>query len=158
MIDLIVAHDENRAIAKDGVIPWYIPDDLKWFKSLTVGKTVVMGRKTYEHIGKPLPDRMNIVITNKVERLHPRIIQVDNISFIIDYAKDNHVFIIGGAELYSQFINHCKNLYITEIKKNKDGDTFFPPIPENFRLASIWSKQHISENDIIDYDIKVYIR
>ena len=159
-LSLIVAHDTKRAIGKDGKIPWYIPDDLQFFKTITTGKTVVMGRKTFENIGKPLPNRTNIVLTSNPERMHPDIIQISKPEFVMDYAKDKEVFIIGGGEIYSQFINLCNLLYVTEIDEEIGGDTFFPPIREDiFSLASSWPNTYTDKDGhVYDYKIKVYTR
>lgn len=158
-LSLIVAHDEKRAIGKDGKIPWYIPDDLQFFKTITMGKTVVMGRKTFESIGKPLPNRTNIVLSSKPDRVHRDVIQVQNTSFVTDYARTNDVFIIGGGEIYSQFVNLCKILYVTEVKQDIGGDTFFPSIREDvFKLASVWPNSYNDGENSYDYDIKVYIK
>jgi dihydrofolate reductase len=155
-ISMIVAHDINRAIGKDGTIPWHIPNDLKFFKTMTVGKTVVMGRKTFESIGcKPLPDRRNVVLSRTVDKLYGNVIQFDNAGRVSELAKNDEIFIIGGAELYAQFINIANKLYVTEIHQDIGGDVFFPPVDETrFKLASSWSNSY---NDL-DYDVKVYLK
>jgi dihydrofolate reductase len=123
MISIIVAYANNRVIGKDGKIPWRLPDDSRHFKRITSGHTVVMGRKTFESIGRPLPQRRNIVLTGSttfaasgVEVMHSK----DDVLALDD------VFIIGGANVYQQFLDVADRLYITEIASEIDGDTFFP--------------------------------
>lgn len=155
-ISMIVAHDSKRAIGKGNQIPWHIPDDLKFFKTMTIGKTIVMGRKTFESMGcKPLPNRRNIVLSRSVDKLYKNVIQFDTASRISEMSKTDEIFIIGGAELYAQFINLADKMYVTEIHKDIGGDVFFPPIDENrFMLASTWSNVH---NDL-EYDVNVYLK
>jgi dihydrofolate reductase len=157
-MDMVVAYDENRCIGKDGKIPWYIPDDLQWFKTITMGKTVVMGRKTFETMGKPLPNRTNIVLTRQQERLHKDIIQVDNPNFVIDYAKSFETVIIGGGEIYAMFMSLSRRVYATEIKTVVNGEILFPQLPDDFRLASTWKNLYSGGEVPLEYDIKVYLR
>jgi len=157
---MIVAHDSNRAIGKDGTIPWYIPDDLKFFKTLTVGKTVVMGRKTFESMGcKPLADRINVVMTRTVERLYPNVIQLSEPNRIRELASMGEIFIIGGADLYAQYLPLADKLYITEIHRDIGGDVFFPPLQEDmFSLASSWKNSYNNGETEYNYDVNVYLK
>lgn len=130
MISLIVAMDKNRVIGVDNQLPWHLPADLKRFKALTMGHTIVMGRKTYESIGRPLPGRTNVIVTRQQHY------QVEGcrVAHSLDAAvmptrEDNEVFIIGGAELYTQAISYADRLYVTEIEtKVARGDAYFPEI------------------------------
>ena len=153
---MIVAHDTNRAIGKDGTIPWHIPDDLKFFKTMTVGKTVVMGRKTFESMGcKPLPDRKNIVLSRNIDKLYGNVLQFTHAGRVTEMSKNEEIFIIGGAELYAQFINLADKLYITEIDQDIGGDTFFPPLDETrFSLVSSWKNVYKD----LSYTVNVYLR
>lgn len=117
-ISMIAAIEINLGIGKDNMLPWHIPNDLKHFKNITNGHTVVMGRKTYESIGKPLPNRTNIVLS----RTHPEW----SLQLILDTAKQNDVFIIGGSEIYNLFMPYADKLYLTLIHKNYECDKFFP--------------------------------
>ncbi len=122
---LIAALARNRVIGKDGKLPWHIPEDLKRFKRLTTGHPVLMGRKTFEALGRPLPNRRNIVLTSKamsgIESFHsiPDALQT--------LANEEIVFVLGGGEIYAQFLGRADLMYLTEIEKDYDGDTFFPP-------------------------------
>jgi dihydrofolate reductase len=127
---IIVAMSNNNVIGINNKLPWHLSDDLKRFKSLTQGNQIVMGRKTFESIGRPLPNRDNIIITRD---LNSKIEGVKIISKIEDipYSEDQKTFIIGGGEIYSQTINLCDELFITQINSEIQGDTFFPEINSN---------------------------
>ena len=134
MLSIIAAIGNNNVIGLDNKMPWHIPDDLKYFKEKTLGKTVIMGRKTLESIGGPLKNRKNVVITRDksyssqfadVEALH----NFSEVKKYIDDSKEN--FIIGGAEIYKEFLHFCEFLYVTRIYKDFQGDKFFDHIDEN---------------------------
>lgn len=133
-INMIVAMDENGLIGDRDKLPWKIPEDLKYFKEKTMNHTVVMGRKTYYSIGKPLRGRENIVITRKdfgmgmIGDTHVYLCNLEQALEIIDYkAKDNEeVFIIGGSEIYKQFYHYCDKLYVTWVDGEYEGNTYFP--------------------------------
>lgn len=127
---IIVAMSNNNVIGINNKLPWHLSDDLKRFKSLTQGNQIVMGRKTFESIGRPLPNRNNIIITRD---LNSKIEGVKIISKIEDipYSEDQKTFIIGGGEIYSQTINLCDELFITQINSEIQGDTYFPEISSN---------------------------
>jgi dihydrofolate reductase len=135
---LIVAMAQNRCIGLDNKMPWHIRDDLKRFKDLTMGHPVIMGRKTYEsilgYLGKPLPGRTNIVISkNGFENLH-EVPVFSDLESAIAYGQKiakSKVFIIGGAQIYSQAISLADILYLTQIHKPIEGDAFFPEIDQN---------------------------
>jgi dihydrofolate reductase len=123
MISIIVAYANGRVIGKDGKIPWSLPNDLRHFKRITSGHTIVMGRKTFESIGRPLPRRRNIVLTSDTS-FHPPGVDVLHDKAAVHSLGD--VFIIGGASVYRQFLALAERLYITEIELEVEGDTFFP--------------------------------
>lgn len=123
MISLIVAYAKGQVIGKDGDMPWHLPADLKNVKELTTGKTIVMGRKTFESIGKPLPNRRNVVLTRSRD-FHPEGVVVVHTKEEVMALGD--VIIFGGAEIYRQFLDVVDRLYITEIDLETEGDTFFP--------------------------------
>ncbi|RNB53096.1 dihydrofolate reductase [Brevibacillus gelatini] len=123
MISLIVAYAKNQVIGKEGNMPWSLPADLKHVKEVTTGKTIVMGRKTFESIGKPLPNRRNVVLTRSRD-FHPE--GVDVVHSKEEVLALGDVIIFGGAEIYRQFLDVVDRLYITEIDLETEGDTFFP--------------------------------
>ncbi|MBT7542516.1 MAG: dihydrofolate reductase [Gammaproteobacteria bacterium] len=127
IISIIVAMSKNRVIGKDNNMPWHLSDDLKNFKKITSGKTIIMGRKTYESIGKPLPNRKNIILSRKFE--DKNIIVVKNIDEALSLSKkESEVFIIGGEDIYKQTVHMATKLYLTMIDDNIDGDKYFPEI------------------------------
>ena len=136
----------NNVIGVDGDLPWHIPEDLKNFKAITMGKPLLMGRATYESIGRPLPGRRNIIITRQTDY------QVDGAdvflspeSALATIDDTEEVMIIGGGEIYEAFFDKVKRIYITYVEKNVDGDTFFPEIDYNF--WKITSKQFFPINE-----------
>jgi len=123
----------NRVIGKDGKLPWHIPEDFKWFKRTTAGQAVLMGRKTFESLGKPLPNRRNLVVTRGASPPGVEIVR-DLASFRPeDFPCD--VWVIGGAEIYRQMLDQCELLYLSIIPRVIEGDTFFPPFEEHFDLV-----------------------
>ncbi len=133
MINIIVAMGKNRVIGKDNKLPWDLPEDLKRFKKLTTGHVILMGRKTFESIGKALPERTNVVITRNPESLAsvPDIIIVNSLEAALDNAnKETEIFVIGGAEVYKQALPKADVLHVTLISGNFEGDAYFPEIDE----------------------------
>lgn len=129
---IVVAMDKNRLIGKDGKLPWRLPNDLKHFRLLTLDRTVIMGRKTFESIGKPLERRVNIVITSKPDELgikYPGIYAIDCLMRALSLCKkDDLVYIIGGAQVYKEALSLVDKLYVTLILNTFTGDTYFPEI------------------------------
>lgn len=126
-INLIVAHGTNREIGLDNKLLWRLPEDLTRFKKLTFGHTVVMGRKTFESIGKVLPDRDNIILSRKPVWTFPKGVKVvKNIDSILRMSKDKEIFIIGGMEVYRAFLPYADGLYITKVDGTFKADTYFP--------------------------------
>ena len=123
-LSILVAHDQQRVIGYQNQLPWHLPNDLKHVKQLSTGHTLVMGRKTYESIGKPLPNRRNVVLTNN-KSFHPEGVDVIH-SF--EEIKDltGHVFIFGGQTLFEEMIDKVDDMYITVVNGKFQGDTFFP--------------------------------
>lgn len=144
MISLIVAVSENNCIGSNNQMPWHLPEDLRRFRSLTAEHAVIMGRKTYEAIGRPLPQRHNIIVSrNSVLNLDGCDIcgSLDEALKLESHQDPDEVFIIGGAEIYRQALPLAKKLYLTRIHKIVDGDTFFPEIDWS-QWALIETPQH----------------
>lgn len=154
MISVIVAYDRNLAIGKDNTLVWRQSEDLKRFKRLTSGKTVVMGRKTYESIGKPLPNRRNIVLS----RQNIDIEGVEVINTFDSLNKDEDIFIIGGGEIYKNFIIFADRLYVTEIDCEIEADTWFPEIDLNIWKVESVEKHTSDEMNQFDYNFINYIK
>ena len=127
----IAAMSENRVIGQGNKIPWRLPEDFKWFKKMTTGNVIVMGRKTFESIGKPLPNRETIVLSRGTFK-YPGVRMISDLGQI-DLANENReVFICGGAQVYEQALPLCSELYLTLVKRVVSGDAFFPPFEEHF--------------------------
>lgn len=140
IISLVVAASENNAIGKNNQLLWHLPNDLKFFKNLTWGMIVVMGRKTYEAVDKPLPGRVNIVITRQEDWKKEGTITASDLSEALTIAEETHfkeAFVIGGGEIYKQAMNIADKIYITRVHANLEGDTFFPMINDSeWKLVS----------------------
>lgn len=154
-VNIIVAYNHERVIGRDNQIPWHIPEDLQYFKRVTMGCPIIMGRKTHESIGKQLPGRLNIILTKNF-MYQPygldTCVYCDHYEALRRAKQENKdIFIIGGASVYKQYLDVVDKVYVTLVKNNLQGDTFFPTL----------SKQEWSETNIIqskDYDRIVYIR
>jgi dihydrofolate reductase len=122
---------ENRVIGVNNTLPWRLPADLRHFRRVTTGHHVIMGRRNYESIGKPLPDRTNIVITRNHSFHAPGCLVKHSLEDALAYAQnDPEVFVIGGAEIYRQALDRVDRLYLTLVHAKVQGDTYFPPIDE----------------------------
>ena len=131
MISLIVAVSTNNVIGADGDLPWRLSDDLKRFKVVTMGKPIVMGRKTYESIGRPLPGRQNIVITRRNNFTADGCDVVQSTEEAVEVAGGaDEVMVIGGSQIYAAFLPLAERIYLTRVHTEVDGDAFFPPIDE----------------------------
>ncbi len=155
IISLIVAASSNNAIGKDNAMLWHLPTDLKFFKNTTWGMPVIMGRKTFEAMGKALPGRTNIVVTSNKEWKNEGALTVQNIDEAIKAAEDatnaKEVFITGGGEIYKQTMKMANRIYMTRIHADIEGDTFFPEIgPADWDL--VFSKE-IKADEKNKYDM-----
>lgn len=131
-LSIIVAIAENGVIGGKNELLWHIPDDLKRFKRITSGHSVIMGRKTFESIGKPLPNRRNIVITRNPEFGVDGVEVANSLGAALEMTKiEDEVFVIGGGEIYRQALPLATKLYITRVNDTYEGDTYFPEIPIN---------------------------
>lgn len=137
-IALVVAAAANNVIGRDGAMPWHLRDDLKHFKSLTMGHPVIMGRATFESIGKPLPERHNIVLSRQADYCVEGTTVVASPAAALAAAGDvDEVMVIGGGEVYSLFLPMARRVYLTRVHAEFDGDTFFPDLE-----ASDWDIVH----------------
>ncbi|MDE3839286.1 dihydrofolate reductase [Bacillus methanolicus] len=160
MISLIWAMDENRVIGKDNQLPWHLPEDLKFFKRVTMGHPIAMGRKTHDSIGRNLPGRENIVITRQNDFQCDGCTVLHSVQELVDYAaeKNKEVFVIGGAEIFKQILPFADRLYLTQIYDRFEGDTFFPELNmEEWELLS-QEKGIKDEKNPYDYEFLIYHR
>jgi dihydrofolate reductase len=127
----IAAMSLNRVIGAGNKIPWHLPEDFKWFKKMTTGHIIVMGRKTFESIGKPLPNRETVVLSRS-QFHYPGVRTISDLSQIDLAQEKREIFICGGAEIYRQALSLCSDLYLTLVKRHVNGDKFFPPFEDQF--------------------------
>lgn len=146
MLSIIAAIGPNNVIGKRGALPWHLPEDLKHFKQITMGHPIIMGRKTHESIGKPLPGRVNIVITRQEGYAAAGCEVFQSLEEAIAKYKDQDPFVIGGAEIYRAALPFADRLYITEVKIPTDGDVFFPEFDR-----SAWTETSRDPHDQFDF-------
>lgn len=162
---LIVAVTENGIIGKDNDMPWKISSDLQYFKKITLNKPVIMGRKTFASIGKPLINRTNIVITRDTGFTHEGVITAHSAEMALDVGKNiaeakglKEIMVIGGAQIYDLTLPYADRLYLTRIHANIEGDTYFPQLHEN-EWIEYSSERHVAgEKDSHDYSFIVLDR
>lgn len=159
MLYHVVAMSQNKVIGKDNKLPWHFSADLKFFKALTTGHTVIMGRKTFESIGRPLPNRENFVLSRSSYKIMLEIFsklkadearKVKNFESIrdaIQAVKTEKAFIIGGAEIYKQTIDKIDGIYLTLIHQDFEGDAYYPGVPAGFHEVS---REKLQENPLIE--------
>jgi dihydrofolate reductase len=136
----IAAMSLNRVIGRAGQIPWHLPEDFKWFKKMTTGQVVLMGRKTFASLGKPLPNRVNIVVTRQGEV--PGVTTLRDLAAFDESAyAPREVFVIGGAEIYAQLLNRCTDLYLSVVQREVEGDAFFPEFEDRFAMIGVPLRQ-----------------
>lgn len=134
-VSLIAAQSRNRVIGQNNQLPWHIPEDLRFFKQTTLGKPIIMGRKTFDSIGRPLPGRLNIVVTRDNAWQRDGVVAVESVEAALDAAKAeastkqiDEVMVVGGAEIYRLALPYADCLYLTEIDIEIDGDAHFPAL------------------------------
>ena len=137
MINLIVAYDKNQLIGNGYKMPWNIPEDMAHFKNMTMGNVVIMGRKTYEGIGKPLPNRINIIISATKNFNGENLFTAKTFKEAINMFSEKEIFIAGGKSIYEQALPYCQNLFITEIEGEFEGNTYFPQFDGNLYKKEI---------------------
>jgi dihydrofolate reductase len=135
MIKAIVAMAENRVIGNAGTIPWHLPEDFKFFKATTMGHAILMGRKTYDSIGKPLPGRENIVLSRTMP-VTPGVTVIRSIDELKEPTAGRDLFVIGGEEIYRLLLPRVQELYVTKVHRTIDGDTRFPEYESQFDVGT----------------------
>jgi dihydrofolate reductase len=156
-LSLIVAHANHRVIGHNNTLPWRLPEDLKRFRALTMGHHIIMGRKTYESLGRLLPGRTTVIVTrNKDYKVEGALIAHSLQASLLLAAGDDEPFVIGGAELYKDALKHATKLYITEVHAEFAGDAFLPEIDlSDWNLSE--KKDHFAANGL-EYSDLIYIR
>jgi dihydrofolate reductase len=156
-LTIVVATDQCCGIGINNKLPWHLPEDLAHFKRTTSGHAIIMGRKTFESIGRPLPNRRNIVITRNPEWKHEGVEAVASVDAAIALLGDEEAFVIGGAQIYAQSLPRASRLIVTEIGKAFDCDTFFPAI-DSAAWKEVAREQYHSEKNGFDYSFVTYHR
>ena len=156
-LSLIVATERNRGIGIRNTLPWRLPEDLAFFKRTTTGHTIIMGRKTFDSIGRPLPNRRNIVVTRNPAWSHPGIETASSLEEAARMAGDGEAFVIGGAQIYTEALPLASKLVVTEIDADVECDAFFPKID-----PAVWTEisreVHHSDSARLDYAFVIYQR
>ncbi len=147
----IAAMSENRVIGNGLHIPWRISEDFKWFKSQTMGGVLVMGRKTWDSIGRPLPGRTTAVVSRSQPDLPEAVEYLPSLEAIDERRYDAPIWICGGGEIYRQALPRCQELFLTLVKREVEGDAYFPEFEDQFRLQAIL-------RDEAEFQIRHYIR
>lgn len=158
-ISLIVAMAKNRTIGIDNTLPWRIPEDLRHFKALTMGHHMIMGRKTFDSIGKPLPGRTTVVVTrNRAFQAEGCIVAHSLQDAVTACANDEEIFVVGGAELYAQALPLASTLYLTEIAQDVDGHAYFPQFDRSEWVEAARVRRSQTEPQPLEYDFVTYRR
>lgn len=161
MLTIIVAIANDNVIGKDNKLIWHLPEDLKRFKSLTTGHKIIMGRKTFESLGRVLPNRKHIILCNDMEMDidNENVEIVDDISKLDKYINsEEECFVIGGATIYKLLMPYANKMYITKINQSFEGDVYFPEIKET-EWKSVESKKGLkNEENPFDYEYITYVR
>jgi len=157
IISLIVAMDEQRGIGKDGRLPWRLSSDLKRFRELTMGHHMIVGRKTFESIGKPLPGRQTIVVTRNASFKADGCIVAGSVQAALAAAQERgepEVFVIGGAEIYAQVLDVADRIYLTQVHAEVDADTFFPELKHDRWTETQSTRQAADERNQYSFSFK----
>jgi dihydrofolate reductase len=161
IISLVVAAATNNAIGKDGKLPWHLPNDMKHFKNITWGMPIVMGRKTFESLGKALPGRKNIVITRQSGWKAEGVIAVKNIEdalFVVKESDAKEAMVIGGGEIYKTIFPKARRIYMTRVHAEPEADTFFPSLKhEEWHLMS-QQDHEADEKNAYNYSFQTWER
>ena len=159
MLSLIVAISENHVIGREGQLPWHLSADLKRFKQLTMGHHIVMGRKTYDSIGRQLPGRTSVVLTRQTDWAVEGVLTASDLETALELAGDDEeVFVIGGSQIYQLALPLVDRLYVTRVRASVSGDTYFPEITgEQWQLEQNDSFSADEKNDH-DYSFLIYSR
>lgn len=152
----IAALSQNRIIGRGGQLPWYIPEDMQHFKSMTLGYSVIMGRKTYESLGKPLQGRLNIVLSQTLPLKMKGIQVARDINEALRISQGISAFIIGGEEIFNQTLHLCNRIFLTEVQMECEGDTYFPELD-----MTVWKECFRAERETqrgLQYHFVEYVK
>lgn len=159
MKHIVVAYDNNRTIGREGALPWerQMPADMRHFKELTIGKTIIMGRKTFESIGRPLPERQNVVVSRMASLALDGVHVVHSLDEAYDLAPSD-AYVIGGAEIYTSSLGDIDIIHATEIEANVDGDVKFPNLKESDWVEIDRIEHAADSKNLFDYSFVTFSR
>jgi len=158
-ISIIAAMAANRVIGINNTLPWHLPEDLKRFKALTMNHHIIMGRNTYDSIGKPLPGRKTVIVTSNVDYAVPGCIAVNSLDAAMTVCHgDDEIFFVGGQKLYSYAMRKAERLYLTEIQREFEGDAFFPEFNKAEWAETAREIHHSGGSDGFEYHYVIYDR
>lgn len=159
IVSLVAAMAENRVIGRNGRLPWHLPDEIKHFKRLTVDHTVIMGRKTYEEVGRPLTNRRNVVISRNPDFRPSGVTVVPNLNEALALgATEAEVFVIGGGEIYRLALPRADRLHLTVVHASIEGDTYFPPFDESAWVLEDEALHPADDRHAVAFTIRKYRR
>lgn len=163
-VSMIVAATRNQVIGRDNQMPWHLPEDLRYFKQRTLGKPIIMGRKTWQSLGRPLPGRLNIVVTRQQDAEYAGAEVFSNLEAALQRGREwavqqgiDEVMLIGGGQLYQQGLPLAQRVYLTRIELELEGDTFFPVL-DNQQWQKTDAQTHSAKNDQPGYTFEVWQR
>ena len=161
-LSILAAVSENGVIGREGQLPWHLPDELKYVKRITMGHTLLMGRKTYESIGRPLPGRTSIVVSRQLDYApHPDVIVARDFARAVDVARkrdESECFVFGGASLYREALPQAQRLYLTRVHTEVEGDAFFPAFDEARWKCVAHERHEADERHAHAFSLRVYER
>lgn len=155
-MELIVALTENSVIGSGGDMPWHLPADLAHFKKITTGNTILMGRRTWESIGRPLPNRLNIVLTRQEDYIANGATVIHSLDELGTIETVGTIFIIGGGELYKNTLDRVDKIHLTRIHATIEGDTFFPKIDDSIWLREQSTKHQKDDKNPFDLTFETW--
>lgn len=159
ILSMIAAMGKNRVIGKDNQMMWHLPREFQYFKDVTSGHCIILGRKNFEAIGRPLPNRTNIIVTRQDEYKAADCVVVNSLDEAIKYAKDHgetEAFITGGGQIYKEMIDRVQRIYLTEVDYSEEGDVYFPEFDESKFNKEIVRSQEVDEKNKYRWDAYLY--
>ncbi len=157
-ISFIFAMGRNREIGLNNALPWHLPGDLKFFKRMTMGHPIVMGRRTYESIGRPLPGRTNVIVTRQTDLMVEGFQVMHSAEEVMEAFPQEEVYVIGGTELFKSFLPYADKLVVTFIDDDFEADTYFPELPQG-QWQLDWTEPGVKdEQNPYDYEFRIYKR
>lgn len=159
ILSMIAAMGKNRVIGKDNEMMWHLPREFQYFKDVTSGHCIILGRKNFEAIGRPLPNRTNIIVTRQDDYKAADCVVVNSLDEAVKYAKDHgetEAFITGGGQIYKEMIDRVQRIYLTEVDYSEEGDVYFPEFDESKFNKELVRSQEVNEKNKYRWDAYLY--